>query len=61
MQAAYVELHRLGHAHSVEAFDGAALLANDPFEGPSIPNGTITVPHVPGLGVRRRGASDGHG
>ncbi|MFT3762449.1 MAG: leucyl/phenylalanyl-tRNA--protein transferase [Pseudoxanthomonas sp.] len=22
MQAAYVELHRLGHAHSVEAFDG---------------------------------------
>ena len=41
--------------------DGAALLANDPFEGPSIPNGTITVPHVPGLGVRRRDASDGHG
>lgn len=26
MQAAYVELHRLGHAHSVEVFDGAALV-----------------------------------
>lgn len=26
MQAAYVELHRLGHAHSVEAYDGARLI-----------------------------------
>ncbi len=26
MQAAYVELHRLGHAHSVEVFDGARLV-----------------------------------
>ena len=41
--------------------DGAALLANDPFEGPSIPHGAITLPEVPGLGVRRRGASDGNG
>lgn len=24
MQAAYIELHRLGHAHSVEVFDGSA-------------------------------------
>jgi leucyl/phenylalanyl-tRNA--protein transferase len=27
MIAAYVELHRLGHAHSVEAWDGATLVA----------------------------------
>jgi leucyl/phenylalanyl-tRNA--protein transferase len=26
MRAAYVELHRLGHAHSVEVFDGARLV-----------------------------------
>jgi leucyl/phenylalanyl-tRNA--protein transferase len=26
MQAAYVELHRLGHAHSVEVFDGDTLV-----------------------------------
>lgn len=26
MQAAYVELHRLGHAHSVEVFDGTTLV-----------------------------------
>lgn len=26
MQTAYVELHRLGHAHSVEVFDGAQLV-----------------------------------
>jgi leucyl/phenylalanyl-tRNA--protein transferase len=26
MQAAYLELHRLGHAHSVEVFDGAELV-----------------------------------
>lgn len=41
--------------------DGAALLANDPFEGASIPNGTITLPTTPGLGVRRRDATDSHG
>jgi len=33
--------------------DGAALLANDPFHGASITNGTITLPDAPGLGVRR--------
>ena len=26
MRAAYVELHRLGHAHSVEVFDGERLV-----------------------------------
>jgi leucyl/phenylalanyl-tRNA--protein transferase len=26
MRAAYTELHRLGHAHSIEVFDGAALV-----------------------------------
>ncbi|MDQ2701807.1 MAG: leucyl/phenylalanyl-tRNA--protein transferase [Pseudomonadota bacterium] len=26
MQAAYIELHRLGHAHSIEVFDGATLV-----------------------------------
>ena len=41
--------------------DGAALLANDPFEGAAIANGQITLPAIPGLGVRRRDASDGHG
>ena len=38
--------------------DGAALLANDPFFGASIPNGVITLPETPGLGVRHRNASD---
>jgi L-alanine-DL-glutamate epimerase-like enolase superfamily enzyme len=33
--------------------DGAALLANDPFRGPSIAGGTIAVPTAPGLGVTR--------
>jgi L-Ala-D/L-Glu epimerase len=33
--------------------DGAALLANDPFRGPSIAGGTITIPTDPGLGVSR--------
>lgn len=33
--------------------DGAALLANDPFRGPSIAGGTITIPDGPGLGVSR--------
>ncbi len=26
MQAAYLELHRLGHAHSIEVFDGTQLV-----------------------------------
>ena len=34
--------------------DGAALLADDPFAGASIPNGTITLPDAPGLGVTLR-------
>lgn len=34
--------------------DGAALLANDPFEGPGIPNGQVTLGDAPGLGVTRR-------
>ncbi len=34
--------------------DGAALLADDPFDGPSIPNGRITLDDTPGLGVRKR-------
>jgi L-alanine-DL-glutamate epimerase-like enolase superfamily enzyme len=41
--------------------DGAALLTNDPFEGAAIPNGRIILPEIPGLGVRRRGTSDGNG
>lgn len=34
--------------------DGAALLANDPFDGPGIPNGLVTLGDTPGLGVTRR-------
>jgi L-alanine-DL-glutamate epimerase-like enolase superfamily enzyme len=34
--------------------DGAALLANDPFEGASIAKGTIVLPATPGLGVTLR-------
>lgn len=34
--------------------DGAALLVNDPFIGASIPQGRITLPSGPGLGVVRR-------
>jgi L-alanine-DL-glutamate epimerase-like enolase superfamily enzyme len=34
--------------------DGAALLRDDPFTGPSIPNGQITLSDAPGLGVQRR-------
>jgi L-Ala-D/L-Glu epimerase len=41
--------------------DGAALLAHDPFMGATITGGTVTLPDVPGLGVRRRDASDGLG
>lgn len=35
-------------------FDGAALLANDPFTGATIPGGQITLTESPGLGVERR-------
>lgn len=34
--------------------DGAALLADDPFDGPGIPNGQVTLGDAPGLGVTRR-------
>ena len=34
--------------------DGAALLSDDPFTGPSIPNGQVTLSDAPGLGVQRR-------
>jgi len=34
--------------------DGAALLRDDPFDGPSIPEGRITLGDAPGLGVTRR-------
>ncbi len=34
--------------------DGAALLSDDPFSGPSIPNGQVTLSDAPGLGVQRR-------
>ncbi len=34
--------------------DGAALLADDPFIGPAIPAGQITLDSAPGLGVRKR-------
>lgn len=34
--------------------DGAALLSDDPFSGPSIPSGRLTLDDTPGLGVRRR-------
>ncbi len=34
--------------------DGAALLADDPFVGPRIPNGRVTLSEAPGLGVQRR-------
>ncbi len=34
--------------------DGAALLADDPFAGPAIPAGRVTLDDTPGLGVRRR-------
>jgi len=38
--------------------DGAALLARDPFGGATIAGGVVALPHAPGLGVRRRDASD---
>ncbi|MGK2935651.1 MAG: dipeptide epimerase [Gemmatimonadaceae bacterium] len=37
--------------------DGAALLADDPFIGVSIPGGRITFPGDPGIGVRKRDAT----
>jgi L-alanine-DL-glutamate epimerase-like enolase superfamily enzyme len=37
--------------------DGAALLADDPFIGVSIPEGRITFPDDPGIGVRKRDAT----
>jgi len=36
-------------------FDGAALLADDPYAGATIDGGRITIPNAPGLGVRPRG------
>ena len=35
-------------------FDGAALLADDPYEGATIERGQIRIPDGPGLGVTRR-------
>lgn len=35
-------------------FDGAALLANDPYAGATIDGGKITIPSGPGLGVMAR-------
>lgn len=35
-------------------FDGAALLADDPFTGATIAGGRIRIPDAPGLGVRAR-------
>jgi L-alanine-DL-glutamate epimerase-like enolase superfamily enzyme len=35
--------------------DGAALLKDDPFSGPSIGGGRIALGDAPGLGVARRG------
>jgi L-alanine-DL-glutamate epimerase-like enolase superfamily enzyme len=34
--------------------DGAALLSDDPFTGPGIPGGQVTLSDAPGLGVQRR-------
>ena len=35
-------------------YDGAALLADDPYVGATIEGGRIQIPNEPGLGVRRR-------
>jgi L-alanine-DL-glutamate epimerase-like enolase superfamily enzyme len=35
-------------------FDGAALLANDPFTGVTIPEGQVTLTALPGIGAQRR-------
>jgi L-alanine-DL-glutamate epimerase-like enolase superfamily enzyme len=37
-------------------FDGAALLADDPFTGVTIPEGHVTLSDEPGLGVHPRNA-----
>ncbi len=37
--------------------DGAALLADDPFTGVSIPSGRIVFPVEPGIGARSRDIS----
>jgi L-alanine-DL-glutamate epimerase-like enolase superfamily enzyme len=34
--------------------DGAALLRDDPFDGPGIPDGRVTLGNAPGLGVTKR-------
>jgi L-alanine-DL-glutamate epimerase-like enolase superfamily enzyme len=34
--------------------DGAALVANDPYQGANIDGGVITIPTAPGLGVTKR-------
>jgi L-alanine-DL-glutamate epimerase-like enolase superfamily enzyme len=34
--------------------DGAALLADDPYDGATITGGTVRLPDAPGLGVTRR-------
>jgi L-alanine-DL-glutamate epimerase-like enolase superfamily enzyme len=39
-------------------FDGAALLAEDPFTGATIEKGRIRLTDDPGLGARRSGESD---
>jgi L-alanine-DL-glutamate epimerase-like enolase superfamily enzyme len=41
--------------------DGAALLADDPFEGATIAGGTIGLPDRPGLGVVARAGRGGSG
>jgi L-alanine-DL-glutamate epimerase-like enolase superfamily enzyme len=35
-------------------FDGAALLADEPYEGATIDGGRIRIPNAPGLGVTAR-------
>jgi L-alanine-DL-glutamate epimerase-like enolase superfamily enzyme len=44
----------LSHQLDDADFDGAALLSDDPFVGPSIPGGRVTFSEAPGLGVQRR-------
>jgi L-Ala-D/L-Glu epimerase len=39
--------------------DGAALLADDPFVGPAIPQGQVRLGEEEGMGVRRRGGDNG--
>jgi L-alanine-DL-glutamate epimerase-like enolase superfamily enzyme len=44
----------LSHQLDDADLDGATLLADDPFSGPSIPGGRVTLGEAPGLGVTRR-------